>query len=102
MLQRNIDTSKPVTLYLSGLAALMVISVLLANLGGLGLSSWVDLSWARWVGTGFFAAAFAAGATTLRRHIARTRAPWKVPQSQVSIWFIATMVCGLIGIFASH
>lgn len=97
-----INMSRATSTYLGGLGALMVTSLVLSNIPGYGLSRFIELRYIHYAAAALFAIGGICGLLTLSRHLARVKEPWRVPQSQVSIFYLCFLVCALLGIFISH
>ena len=88
--------------YLGGLGALMVTSLVLSNIPGYGLSHFIDIKYIHYAAGVLFGAGGIFGLLALSRHLSRVKEPWRVPQSQVSIFYLCFLVSALLGIFISH
>lgn len=95
----NINMSKPNMAYASGVAIILILSLLISNIPQLAFSNYFEFVFRKQACIGLFAAGSVFGAITLTRYTARVKNPWKVPQSQVTIFytlFFVSMVLALI------
>lgn len=97
-----INMSRATSTYLGGLGALMVTSLVLSNIPGYGLSRFLDLRFAHIVAGSLFTVGGIFGLLALSRHMSRVKEPWRVPQSQVSIFYLCFLISALLGIIISH
>ena len=97
-----IDMSKASSTYLVGLGLLALVSMAMNNFPQLAPSHYYVIFFQRQLTGLFFALGVLAGALAIHRHSARGRAPWQVPQSQVSILYAVFFVLTLAGIIVSR
>jgi len=97
-----IDTSRANALYLGGVGILMLTSLLSSNLPQLLPATYFHILFQRELTGAFLVTGSCLGLLAFQRHSARTREPWKVPQSQVSICFALFFVFTLAGILLSR
>lgn len=97
-----IDMSRPQMLYGSGLAFLMLLSLAVSNLPQLAFTSYYELAFRKEICAGLFGAGALFGALALNRNIARTKEPWRVPQSQVAIPYVLFFLTTLLAVAISR
>lgn len=95
----NINMSKPNMAYASGVAIILILSLLISNIPQLAFSTYFEFIYRKQACISLFASGSLFGAITLTRYSARVKHPWKVPQSQVTVFyslFFVSMVLALI------
>lgn len=97
-----IDMSKPNALYMAGIGLLMLVSLTLSNVPWLAPSNYFHVPQRALVSAACFALGGALGLVTFWRHSQRCRAPWKVPQVQVSVSYAAFFVVTLAAVALSR
>lgn len=97
-----VDSTRSNGLYIAGLAALTVASLALNSIPQLAVSPYVTIPHQRLVSAVLLALGGLAGALAGSAYYARQRAPWKVPQSRVSLAYAAFMVFTGAGVALSH
>lgn len=97
-----VDMSRPTTLYAAGLGLLMLVSLLVTNVPALSLSAYVDIPYRREVCAALFVTGALFGVVALQRHVSRAAVPWKVPQSQIAIPYLAFFVSTLLAIVVAR
>lgn len=97
-----INMSKPVAFYVSTLGFIMLIFTVYGNMGQLHLSNFVEIPYRREISAALFILGSLLGAWSLRRHLARVKQPWRIPQSQVSWPFLACTVVLILAILLSR
>lgn len=101
-MQPLVNTFKSTAVYLAGFGLLMLLSLLVNNTALLGGVISFEVPYQKQVSALLLGAGALCGLLTANRHIARNKAPWQVPQSQVSIAFIGFFFFMLAGIVLSH
>lgn len=97
-----IDMSRPTTLYIVGVALLMLVSLLVSNLPVLSFSHHYEFVYRAKVCMGLFGAGALFGAIAVQRHTARVREPWRVPQTQVLYPYVLFFFAAFAAIVLSH
>jgi len=97
-----IDMSRPHTLYGAGLGVLMLTSVALSNLPLFTFSDYVTLTYRKEICAGLFVSGAVMGCLALLRHRARARNPWQVPQSQITVPYVAFFLLTLAAILIAR
>jgi hypothetical protein len=87
MFKIDIDMGRPNLLYAVGVGILTLISLVLSNVPESNLSTYWEVPYKREVSVALFLLGTTFGLLAMMRHIQRTKTPWKVPQSQVFIYF---------------
>ena len=91
-----IDMSRATLVYGTGVGLLMVMSLVLSNVPGVQLSHFLTVPHRLEASALLFSLGTLFGLLAMWRHTARTKQPWKVPQSQVSVsyalFFFATLI----------
>ncbi len=98
MVKSFIDMSRPHMLYAGGLGLIMLLSLAVSNVPALAFSAYFEFSWRKELCAGLFLTGAAMGVLALYRHMARSRQPWRVPQSQVSLPYAFFFVLTSLGI----
>lgn len=93
-----VDMQRPSMLYGVGVGMLMLLSLAISNVPMLALSQYFEVPFRREVCAGLFMTAALLGAYAFRRHLQRSKTPWKVPQSQISVPYCAFFLVTLAGI----
>lgn len=102
MVKSIIDMSRPNMFYGIGLGIIMLASLAVSNVPALSLSLYWDFAYRREACALLFLAGSFFGAWMVQRHMARAKAPWRIPQSQVSIPYTAFFVLTLIAVVIAH
>ena len=102
LVQSSVDMSRPTTLYATGLGIIMLVSLIASNIPALALSTYYEFALRRELCAGLFIFGSIAGALALQRHVARSKEPWRVPQSQVSFAYLAFFVTTLAAVVLSR
>lgn len=89
MVKSFIDMSRPQMLYGAGIGLIMLLSLLTSNVPQLAFSAHVDWSFRREMCALLFLLGSAFAVLTVHRHLARAKQPWRVPQSQVALSYLA-------------
>lgn len=97
-----VDMSRPTVVYAAGLGFLMLASLLVSNLPALALSSYVDIPYRREICAALFIVGAGFGVAALQRHTGRAAAPWKIPQSQITLPYLAFFFSTLLAIIVAH
>lgn len=97
----SIDMTRPTALYLGAAAALLLATFILGRLPVPSVSQLLNLPYPRAIAGGAICLSIAMGLLGAQRLAARARAPWRVPQSQSLIAFIAFFVFGAVGLVLS-
>jgi hypothetical protein len=98
ILQKAIDMTRPAALYLAAIAVLL-LAVFIEGRTGLTLLSRVEhLQYQKAIAAVLIFSSIAFGLLGARRYEARVSQPWRVPQIQVFLCFLAFFVLGLTGI----
>lgn len=84
-----IDMARPNTFYAAGVGVLMIVSLVLSNIPQTNLSLYFAVPFKREIAAGLFLGGTLFGVIAMLRHLKRVRTPWKVPQSQVFVSFLA-------------
>jgi uncharacterized membrane protein YccC len=84
-----IDMRRATLLYGAGVVALMLVSLVLSNVPEWQFSRFVDFELRRPLAGVLAACGALTGLLAMWRHLARTREPHRVPQSQISILYLA-------------
>lgn len=98
MIKSIIDMSRPHMLYAAGVGLIMLFSLATSNIPALAFSNYLDFPFRRQVCAGLFLTGALFGAFSIYRHMARSKSPWKVPQSQIAIPYVMFFVTTLIAI----
>lgn len=80
----------------------MLISLAVSNVPALAFSDYIELAYRREICAGLFAVGAVMGCAALSRHVARSKHPWRVPQSQVALPYTAFFVTTLAAIAIAH
>lgn len=83
-----IDMARPNTFYAAGVGLLMIVSLVLSNIPQSNLSMYLTVPFKREIAAGLFLTGTTFGVIAMLRHLKRVKAPWTVPQSQVTMSFI--------------
>lgn len=102
MMKSLIDMSRPHMMYVCGFGVLMLLSLVGSNLPDAAFSHFFQLKSRREICAGLFLAGACLGAWALSRHMRRMQAPWRVPQSQVSLPYVGFFVLTFMAIAISH
>jgi hypothetical protein len=103
MFQKSaIDMSRPHLLYGAGLGVLMLLSLAVSNIPALSFSAYVDLVYRKELCAALFALGAVMGCAALSRHVARSKHPWRVPQSQVALPYAVFFITTLMAISIAH
>lgn len=97
-----VSMERSYALYAGGLGLILVVSLVLGNVPELAFSKLFDFPLRAKVSAGLFLAGAGLGAWAVHKHVSRTNNPWGVPQSQVTIPYLAFLVCSLAGLILSH
>jgi hypothetical protein len=102
MTKSLINMERSYAFYAGGLGVVMVFSLLLSNVPELSFSQFFDFAHRRKVSAGLFMAGAVFGAWAVSRHMSRSKTPWAVPQSQITIPYLGFLICSLIALVLSH
>lgn len=102
MVKSAVDMTRPTTFYAAGLGVIMLVSLIAGNVPLLALSTYLDVPYRREVCAGLFILGALMGALSLHRHMLRAKAPWRIPQSQVSLAYLAFFVSTLLAVVLSR
>jgi hypothetical protein len=91
-----IDMSRAHLIYGSGVGVLMLASLAVSNVPALELSQYLVLPYRREICAGLFLGGALMGCLALLRHMSRTKRPWEIPQSQVTLPFVAFFLMTLV------
>jgi hypothetical protein len=97
----TIDMTRPMTLYLGGAALLLFATFILSRLTLPSIAQLLGLPHQRAVAGVVLCLSVLSGLASAQRHAARAQAPWRVPQSQALILFVAFFVLGVAGLVLS-
>ena len=100
MQPKMIDMTRPTALYLGGIAILL-LAVFVESRLPVGLSQFVHLPYQRPITAGLFGLSVILGLLGSSRYAARALEPWRVPQAQVFLCFIAFFVTGALAVIFS-
>lgn len=98
MVKSFVDMSRPQMLYGAGVGVIMLLSLLTSNMPALAFSAYVDLPYRRELCAALFMLGTAFAVLTVQRHMARAHKPWRVPQSQVALAYLAFFVTTLVAV----
>lgn len=98
MVKSFIDMSRPQMLYGAGVGLIMLLSLLTSNMPALAFSAYVDLPFRKELCAALFVLGSLFAVLTVQRHMARAQKPWRVPQSQVAIAYLAFFVTTLVAV----
>lgn len=97
----TIDMSRPVALYVTLAAILLLATLVIGRVPLPSMPAWLTLPHQRAIAGGLICLAVICGLGGVQRHLARVRAPWRVPQSQALILFLTFFVLGALGLVLS-
>lgn len=100
MQPKTIDMSRPTTVYLGGIS-LLLLAVFIESRLPVGLSHFVRVPYQRPVTAALFSLSVILGLLCASRQAARAQEPWRVPQAQVFICFLAFFVTGALAVALS-
>lgn len=102
MTKSLINTERSYAFYVGGLGVIMAISILLNNVPALNISNYFEVPFKKEIATAFFLIGSLFGAYAMNAHLARSRSPWAIPQSRVSITYLVFLILSSIALVISH
>lgn len=102
MVKSLIDMSRPHMLYTAGLGLIMLVSLAVSNVPTLAFSHYIDFALRRELCAGLFLSGSIAGALAIQRHLNRARTPWRIPQSQVALPYVAFFLLTLTAVIIAR
>lgn len=93
-----IDMGRAHLLYGTGLGLLMLVSLAVSNIPALAISAYMEIPFRKEACAALFLLGALMGCLALLRHMARTKQPWRVPQSQVALPYVAFFFLTLLAI----
>lgn len=102
MTKSLINSERSYAFYIGGLGVIMAISILLNNVPLLHLSNYVNIPFKKEIAGACFLTGSLFGAYAMSAHLARGRTPWSVPQSRVSITFLAFLALSSVALVIAH
>lgn len=97
-----INMERSYAFYAGGLGVVMVCSLLFANVPDLALSKYFDFAFRREMCAALFLVGSLFGGWAIHRHVQRSRRPWAVPQSQITIPYLGFLCSSLIALVLSR
>lgn len=88
--------------YTIGVGALMLVSILVANVDALAVSQYLTIPWRKELCAALFLFGAVTGAWALLRITARAAQPWRVLQAQVTLPYLMFFVATLLAIAISR
>ena len=88
----SINMNRPALLYVSGLAVILALSVLMANVPLFALSSYWSIPYKREICAALFGIGALSGVFAMVKHIHRVRRPWSTPQSLVLFLYLCFFI----------
>ena len=84
--------------YAAGLGILMLVSLAVSNIPALSISLYFDFALRKQLCAALFLMGSTLGAAAIQRHMARAKAPWSIPQSQVTLPYLGFFILTLFAI----
>jgi hypothetical protein len=102
MTKSLINMERSYGFYAGGIGLILVLSLVVSNVPELAFSSFWDFPYRRKISACLFLAGATMGAWAVHKHMHRTKTPWSVAQSQVSLPYLAFIVCSLLALILSR
>lgn len=97
-----IDMSRPNMLYAGGLGIIMLVSLLASNVPGVAVSNYLEVPFKKELCAALFFTGTLFGMLAMHKHMQRSKSPWRIPQSQISIPYLAFFATTLLAVLLAR